>query len=121
MQVAVAGVENIRNAQTILLAASPDEAHHLREFRARHDAILGNEVWRKPANGAEGALAGFPQVGAFLFGFGEPDLAGLVLPAKLNHAFGLLVESSRQAVQFHDEHRAGVERETEMIRSLDSL
>src|SRR5579859_797889 len=39
MDVAVAGVEHVRDAQAVLLAARADEAHHLREFRTRHDAV----------------------------------------------------------------------------------
>jgi hypothetical protein len=40
MNVPVAGVENVRDAQIVLLARGADELHHFGKFRARHDAIF---------------------------------------------------------------------------------
>src|SRR5207253_2678855 len=76
VNVAVACVENIRNAQSVFLAAEPDELHDLRQFGARHNAILGEEIGAEPANGAEGALTTFPEVSPFLVGFGSTNFAG---------------------------------------------
>src|SRR5579871_3508531 len=64
MDVAVAGVEHVRDAQAVLLAARADEAHHLRQFRARHHSVLRQKIRTQPPDGPERALAAFPQVHA---------------------------------------------------------
>src|SRR5262245_20845799 len=57
MNVAVTSVKYVRDAQAVLCARGTDELHHLREFRARHDAILREIVRAEPSDGAKCALA----------------------------------------------------------------
>ena len=57
----------------------------------------------------------------FGVGVGLAHLAGVVLLGDGADALGVGVEAGFQAVDFHDEHRAGVEREAEVERRLDRL
>src|SRR5262245_46411344 len=84
MNVAVAGVKNIRNAQTVLPAALANEPHHLRQLRSRHNAILRDEIRTEPANRAERAFPRLPEISTLLVGFGKSHLARAVLAANLN-------------------------------------
>src|SRR5262249_29422835 len=61
MKVAVAGVEDVAHAETILLANASNFTQHVRQLRARHDAILRAITRRQPADGAERLLARLPQ------------------------------------------------------------
>ena len=118
MQVPVAGMKDIGDAQLILAAALTDEAHHLRQFGARHHTVLRDKIWTEPPNRAEGPLPALPQVGTLLFGAGESHFARLVLAADFHHAVGLAFQTGRGSVQLHDEHRAGVERQAELVMEI---
>lgn len=48
--VTVAGVEDIWDSQTMLLASGANEPHDLRQFTARHDPVLRYVIGADPAN-----------------------------------------------------------------------
>src|SRR6185437_9569899 len=121
MDVAIAGVKNVRNAQVIFFAHRTDELHDLRQLRTRHHAILGKVIRTKPANRAKCPLAAFPEQRAFFVIFRDADFAGPMLFANFNDAPGLPVKPGRQAVQFHNQHRAGIEWKPKVIRRLNRL
>ena len=56
MNIAVACVKDVGNSELIFAAAFADELHDLRQLRAWHHAILGDEVGAKSPDGAEGSL-----------------------------------------------------------------
>src|SRR5437879_3737846 len=72
-------------------------------------------------HGAKSSLATFPKIGAFLIGFGHANFPRAILFAYFNDALGLPFQSRCQSVEFDNEHRAGVERKTEIIRRFDGL
>ena len=122
VDVAVAGVEDVGDAQAVALADGGDGAQDVGHLGARHDAVLRAVVRRQPADRAEGALAALPQRRAL----------GLVAPRRAPRArrcarqtsitaLRLLIELRRRAVELDDEHRAGVGRKAEVERRLDRL
>ncbi len=66
MDVTIAGMEDVRDAQAVFFAALANEAHDLGQLGARDDAVLREKVWTEAADGAESALAAFPEIHAFL-------------------------------------------------------
>ena len=102
MNIAIAGVKYVRDAQTVFLARGLDEAHDLGQFRARHHAVLGKVIGAQPANRAERALAAFPQQRALVFRFGDAHVARAVLFAEADHLPGLSVEPRGKTVKFDD-------------------
>ena len=60
MDIAVAGVEDIADREPIEAAEHRDHAQNVGQPRARHHAVLGGIVGRKPPDRAERALARLP-------------------------------------------------------------
>src|ERR1051325_10675825 len=90
VQVAVAGVEDVADAQSVFLGNAIDEPQHRRNLRARDNAILCVIRRRESAERREGILAALPQKQAFLLRRRAPDFAGLHLHADLPDGFCLL-------------------------------
>jgi hypothetical protein len=65
MEIAIAGVKDVCDAQPGLVRHFANTAEGLTELAARHHAVLHDEVGRKPAHGAESALAALPDSQAF--------------------------------------------------------
>src|SRR5438874_436171 len=61
VDVAVAGVEDVGDAEPVALRRRGDVPQDVRHAGARHDAVLRAVVGCEPADGAEGALAAFPE------------------------------------------------------------
>src|SRR5262249_1496527 len=61
VDVAVAGVEDVADAEIVARAGRLDAGEDLGEARARHDAVLGTVVRRQAADGPERALAALPE------------------------------------------------------------
>src|SRR6267378_576563 len=121
MNVAIAGVKNVRNAQPVFFAGGADEAHNFGDLGARDDAVLSQEIRTEPPNGAEGALAAFPKIHSLLLGLCCSNFAGAICFANLDHAPSLFFEARGQAVEFDDQYRSGVEWKTKLISGFDGL
>ena len=78
VQVAVAGMKDIGDAQLVPSADLGDGAQDLREFGAGDDAVLGDARRGEAAQGADGLLAGGPQVRPVARRLRLADLAGVV-------------------------------------------
>ena len=82
VQVAVARVEDVADAEPVLLRERVDPAQHLRQLRARHDAVLHVVVGADAAHRGEGRLASAPD-GRAVGGVGrDPDLGRAVRAAE---------------------------------------
>ena len=114
-------MENIRDTETILFAARPDELHDLRHLRAWHHPILGQEIRAKPANRSEGALSAFPKIRPLLLAFGHADPSGVVFIADFDETLYLPVEPCCQAIHLDNENRSRIQRKTEVIGRFDRL
>ena len=123
MDVAVAGVEDVGDAQAMLLGRRRWIAAGCRgSLRARHDAVLRAVARRQPADGAERVLAALPeQPRARRRRARRGPRARRAARQTAATRVGLRVEPGRQAVDLDDQHRAGVEREAEVERRLDRL
>ena len=64
MQVAVAGVEDVGDAEADLGGHAGDFVQHAREGGAGDDAVLHDVVGRDAAHGGEGGFAALPDEGA---------------------------------------------------------
>ena len=73
MEIAVARVKNVGNAQTVLLAKARNFAHNLMKSRAGNHPVLDNIVRRDVANRGEGGFAAFPDEGALGIGLRDAD------------------------------------------------
>ena len=114
MQVAVARMKDVTDAQSILLRDSLDKLKHRRNRRARHHAVLRIVGRRQPSQRRERVLAALPQQRAFVLVLGPPHLARLLLDADFPHRLCLLFYLLCQALQFDQQHRARVQRITRM-------
>ena len=76
MEVAVAGVEDVGDAEAGGGAEACDFAQDLREGGARDDAVLHDVVGGDAAHGGEGGFAAFPDEGAFGVGLGDANFRG---------------------------------------------
>ena len=61
VDVAVAGVKDVGDAQVVPLADVGDEPQDVRQLGARHDAVLRAVARAEPADRAEGLLAALPE------------------------------------------------------------
>ena len=119
MNVAVAGVKDVDDADVVLAADFDDLAQNVRQLRARHDAVLRAIAGAEPADRAEGLLAAFPELEPLLFIAGEANFASAAALANLDDLVALLVEAGFQAIDFDQQNRLGVERKAELKRRLD--
>src|SRR5262245_66172054 len=99
MDVAVPGVENVRDAKAIFVAGCADEAHDLRQLGARHHAVLREIIWTEPADRAERALARLPQQRTLVVGFGDAYFPRTVLAAAFDDPVALLSQPRGTAVE----------------------
>src|SRR5437016_3189000 len=86
MNIAVAGVKDIRDAQAVFPARRADEAHDLGQLRARHHAVLGEIIRTEPADSAERAFAAFPEQSAFVVVVRQTHFAGSIRFADFDDA-----------------------------------
>jgi hypothetical protein len=67
VEVAVAGMEDIGDAELVAAGDFADAAEGFAEAAAWDDAILDDEVRAEAADGGEGAFAAFPDAESFVF------------------------------------------------------
>ena len=73
VEVAVAGVEDVGDADACCGAEAGDFAHDLREGGAGNNAVLHDVVGGDAAHGGEGGFAAFPDEGALGVGLRDAD------------------------------------------------
>ena len=113
MQVAVAGVKDVADAQARARFESANPAQHLRQLRARHDAVLHVVVRRHAAHRRERRLASLPDPRALVVVLRDLDRRWRRPPADGLDACEQLVDFDSRAVELDDEHRVGL-REVRM-------
>jgi hypothetical protein len=110
MQVAVAGVEHVRAAQSVLLGHSGDLEQHLGQRPPRNRAVHAVVVGRDAADRRERGLASGPEEKPLLLVLRHADLRGSCVAEHapdLRHVGGDLL---RCAVGLDEQHGGGVER-----------
>ncbi len=109
VQVAVACVEHVRHRQLVALSDLPDPGQHLRKTCARYRRVLDDEIRGDTSHRPEGLLATLPERGARLLRLCRANLPRSGCLAQRDGCRDLLVETCLDAVEFHDERRAGVD------------
>ena len=110
MQIAVAGVEDVRAAQPVLLRQLLDPPQHRAERLARNRAVHAVVIGRDAADRRKRRLAARPQQQplALVLRHADPGRARLAQHAgDLRHVRG---DFLRRAVGLDEQHRRGVER-----------
>ena len=115
MKVAVAGVEDVGDAQAGLGGHRLHLVEDARERGARDDAVLHDVVGRDAAHGGEGGFAALPDESAFGVGLRESLFPCAVLCAELADALHLRVDFVDGAVELDEQKTfavgvAGVDR-----------
>src|SRR4030095_8930821 len=100
MQVTVAGMENVGNAQLILRSYLISSIQYLRQTRARHNRILNHRVRRNATDGAKGSLASGPQFFSFVLVAREATVASAMLQTDGLDPLRFLVETRVESIQF---------------------
>src|SRR5207249_6006824 len=118
VDVAVAGVEDIGNAEPVAFGRPGDVAEDVRHARPRHYAILRAVVGCEAADGAEGALAALPERGALRVVTRHAHLAHAVPATDGGDPLRLRVEADRGAVELDQEDGARVGRKADVVRLL---
>src|SRR5262245_50331395 len=99
MDVAVAGVEDVADAEPVPLRRRGDGAQDVGDARARHHAVLRAVARREATDGPEGALAGLPECGALRVVACEPQLTRVPGAADHLHPCHLVVEAGGRSVE----------------------
>ena len=119
VQIAVAGVEDVRAAEPVLRREIEHPSHHLRQPRARHHAIEQVEVRRARADRADAGLAALPELFALLDVVRDADLARVVRLAGRDDCGGFHFHALRHAFNLDQQHRARIGRVADVHRLLD--
>jgi hypothetical protein len=111
MKVAVAGVEDVADAESELIADLLDAAQCLRELGARDDAVEHVDAGGDASECAEGIFAALPEEFALFFVAGDPDFPSVVIAADFVDGGGLRGDGLEHAFDFEEQYGGGIERE----------
>src|SRR5687767_3180378 len=109
MEVAVAGVEHVRDPDAVSLRYLAHRAQYVGQPRARDDAVLHVVSGRQATHRRERALASSPESVAFERRRRPPKRCRAVRAADLLDARGGVVESVAQSVDLHQQNAARIE------------
>ena len=104
MQIAVAGMKDVRESQMIFRTDAIGFRQHFRQTRTRHDRILNHDVRAQPADGPECTLTRRPKF-LSLFVFSCPaNRTGAIVAQNTLSFLGRLVDASFNTVKFHQQY-----------------
>src|SRR5215472_4582445 len=106
MQVAVASVKNIGDAQSVFFAKALDFAHHLRQGGAGNHPVLDDVVGRDAAYGGECGFAAFPHKRALGVGLRDADLPGAIRAADFVNVSHQGFDFGKRAVELYEKQPA---------------
>src|SRR5277367_1942620 len=112
MKIAVAGVEDVANLKAVFFADLVDFAQSGWKFSARDHAVLHVVGGRKAADGAESVLAPFPEQVALRRVAGDANFARVMHTADFGDVFGMLLGGFFYPVDFEQQNRGTIERES---------
>ena len=110
MEIAVTGMEDVDDPQTMLLRHLAHLGQHLDQAAARHRAIEAHIVGRYLADGGERRLAAGPEQHPLLLVVADADRRGAAAPGDLGDALDQVIDLDRWPVEFDDQQSLGVER-----------
>src|SRR5208282_4878109 len=121
MQVAVAGMKHIGDAQAVFRRHVLHAAEHKRQLGARDGAVHAVIVRRDATDGREGGFAAGPEQQPLLFGIGDAIRYRSTLPGDVLDAFEQMIDLGARAVEFDDQQRLDVERIAGMDEFLGGM
>src|SRR5690242_2913602 len=98
MNVTVAGVKDVGDAELIVGADALDFAEDVRQLGARNHAVLCAVTRRQPPDGSEGLLAALPHQKPFRVAHRPAHVAGLISARDGYDALRIGIETGLQAV-----------------------
>ena len=119
VKVAVAGVENVADVETVARANLADAAKSLRKFRAGNHAVEDVVAGGEAAESTESVFAALPKEFAFGVVAGEANFAGVVLVANLGDGDGLSGYGFGEAFDFEKKNGGAVAREASVDKVFD--
>src|SRR4051812_37247105 len=99
MEVAVAGVEDVRDPHPVLLAELGDSLEYRSKFRARDDTVLHVVIVGDPTHRRKRRLAAFPEERPLRVVLGYPDLRSVVLLADAYNLIELVSDLGLRPVE----------------------
>src|SRR5919106_3430925 len=121
MEIAVAGMKHVGDAEIKLFADLGNAFHYLGQLASRHHAVLDVIVGRQGPHSTEGAFAPLPKELAFGLIFSDSGLARAATSANIAHEFHRTLRMFGQALDFDDQYRFGVARKTNRRAGLDGF
>src|SRR5207248_6462427 len=103
VQIAVARVEDVADAQAVLALELGDAPQHLGELGARDDAVLDVVALAHAPHRAEGGLAPLPEERPLVNVLCRADLPGAALATDAVELHEVLLDLRRDAVELHDQ------------------
>ena len=119
MQVAVAGMENVSDLETIFCADLIDPPQGVRQLGPRDYSVLHVVGRGEPPNGAESVLSAFPKQGALMLVARHAHFASVMKAANIGDIFCMLIDSLAQAVHFEQQDGGAVDGKSCVHVSLD--
>src|SRR5258708_25732014 len=110
MEVAVAGMNDVGDAQPIVVRQHPHPRQHLRQATARDGAVHAVVIRRDPPDRGEGSLAAGPEGKAFLLALADPDRDRRVRLGDRSYAFDQMVALDLRPVELYDKQGLDIER-----------
>src|SRR5436190_444498 len=110
VQVAVAGVEDVGDFQSALLADVGGGAYEFAQARAGHDGVGHVQVWRDPPHRSVRALPSGPQARAFVGGSSAADVVRSVTREDGRDVAQVRRDLDFRAFAFDEENRARILR-----------
>ena len=110
MQVSIAGMKHIGDAQVVLYRQLPDSRQRLRQFAARDGAVHAVIIGRDAADRRKRRLTAGPEQQPLLFGIRGAAGHRTALPRDLLDAIEQMVDFGARAIQLDDQERLDIER-----------
>src|SRR5262249_4901849 len=101
MEIAVAGMKDIRDAKAVVLGHAIDRNENFREPRSRDDGVHGDHIRRQTTHRAERAFAPEPQPGTLFVVFRDADVVRAILAANFDNGRGRLFKALAESVDFN--------------------
>src|ERR1051326_5001463 len=108
MQIAVASVKNVRDAQLIACGDVVSGVEYLRQSRSRHNRILDHRVRRNTADRSKRAFACGPELLSLRFVARVATTARAILHADALNLFRLLVKTCFDSIQLDQQRRTSI-------------
>src|SRR5437588_8116463 len=108
VQVAIAGVKDVADGESVLAGGLADEIESGRDLGARHHAILHVIGGADAAHGAKGVFAALPEQIALLGGAGHAKFARAAEQAGFANLLDLRFHGLANAFEFDEQHGGGI-------------